>query len=258
MLKITFDSNVWRIVSTPGSFSKESSIDSFRKINEAISNGKVLGALAETVFTLEAIKKVGRKKFLSDYKPEIKSAAEEQPDGAIKLSFSMGPDRSAHPGSSHYLTKHWADAEKLGFKLLHCPRVSAVTNPSLKAEWFINVTKEIANRFGACSREIELNGCGIRQLKEIGKKYADAGQPWHLGIPLSPDSDETAVSKAVAEWADGDAVAAHYAYGNDYICTRDVAKSGGPDSVFSLKNREWLESKYGVEFISPENLSAMI
>jgi hypothetical protein len=258
MLKVTFDSNVWRIVATPSAFPNERGIDSFQKINEAIANGKVLGTLAETVFTLEAIKKVGRQKFLSAYKPEIKSEAKEQSDGTIKLSFSIGPDRSAHPGSNHYLSKHWADAEKMGFKLLHCPRVSAVSNPSLEAEWFIHVTDGIANRFGACSREIESNGCGIAQLKEIGKKYAGVGQPWHQGITLSPDSEEASIAKAVAEWADGDAVAAHYGYANDYICTRDIAKSGGPDSVFSPKNRAWLESRYGVRFISPEQLAAMI
>jgi hypothetical protein len=244
ILKVTLDSNIWRIVATPGSFSNESSIDSFRKINEAMASGELLGTLAETVFTLEAIK--------------MKSRSKEQQDGKIKISFSIGPDRSAHPGNSHYLSKHWADAEKLGFKLLHCPRVSAATNPDLKTEWFINVTHDIADRFGVCSREIESNGCGISQLKEIGKKYSGAAQSWPKGIALSPESEEAAIAKAVAEWADGDAVAAHYAYENDYICTRDVAKNSGIDSVFSSQNRAWLESKYGVKFITPEQLAIMI
>jgi hypothetical protein len=258
MLKVTFDSNVWRIIATPGSFPSESGIESFRKINAASASGNMSGTLAETVFTLEAIKKVGRQNFLSTYRPEMESNAKGQPDGTIKFSFSIGPDRSAHPGSNHYLSKHWADAEKLGFKLLHCPRVAATVNPDLKDEWFINVTHDIANRFGSCAREIESGGCGISQLKEIGKKYAGAGQPWQKGLALSPDFEEAAIAKAVAEWADGDAVAAHYAYENDYVCTRDIGKSGGADSVFSPKNRAWLESKYGVKFITPENLAAMI
>jgi hypothetical protein len=257
MMKITFDSNVWRIVATPGAFPSESGIVSFRKIKGAISSGNMSGTLAETVFTLEAIKKVGRQKFFSAYRPVMNNNPEGRPDGTIKFQFLIGPDPSAHPGSSHYLSKHWADAEKLGFKLLHCPRVAAIVNPDLKDEWFINVTNEIANRFGSCAREIESNGCGISQLKEIGKKYAGAGQPWLKGIALSPDSEEAVISKAVAEWADGDAVAAHYAYENDYICTRDIGESGGIDSVFSQKNRAWLESKYGVKFITPENLAEM-
>ena len=258
MLKVTFDSNVWRIIATPGSFPNESGIDSFQKINKAISTGKVLATLAETIFTLEAIKNVGRQNFLSVYTPEMKSEITEQPDGKIGLSLSIGPDRSAHPGNTYYLSKHWADAEKLGFKLLHCPRVATPTNPDLKDEWFIGVTVDIANRFGACSREIESNGCGISQLKEIGNRYAGPAQPWHEGIAVSPNSEEAAIAKAVAEWGDGDTVAAHYAYENDYVYTRDVAKSGGANSVFSLKNRAWLESNYGVKFITPEQLAAMI
>jgi hypothetical protein len=167
----------------------------------------------------------------------MKSAITEQPDGTVKMSLSMGPDRSAHAGNTHYLSKHWTDAEKLGIKLLHCPRVSATTSPALKAEWFISVTHNLASKFSACGREIEFNGRGISRLKEIGNRYASTGQPWHKGITLSPESEEAAIAKAVAEWADGNAVAAHYAYENDYICTRDIAKSGGVNSVFAPKNR---------------------
>lgn len=258
MLKVTFDSNVWRIVASPNQFPKEAGLAYFLKINESIKNGETLATLAETVFTLEAIEKSGRQKFLSDYKQEIKTTVSELPDGTIKMSLSIGPDNNAHPGNNHYLSKHWIDAEALGFKLLNCPRVSATKNPDIKDEWFLGITHDIANRFGACGREIEANGCGISQLKAIGKKYSGPNQPWHEGIRLSPDAEEAPIAKAVAEWADGDAVAAHFAYGNDYICTRDVAKSGGQDSVFSIKNRAWLESKYGVKFITPEQLAEMI
>jgi hypothetical protein len=258
MLKVTFDSNVWRIVASPDSFPNEAGITSFRKINDAIKNNELLATLAETVFTLEAIKRSGRQVFFSNYKPVINSIVSEQPDGTVKISFSMEPDRGAHPGNNHYLSKHWSDAEELGFKILHCPRMSVTTNPDLKSEWFIGVSRDIANSFGACGREIEANGCGISQLKAIGGKYAASGRPWHEGISVSPDTEQNPIAKAVAEWADGDAVASHYAYENDYICTRDIAKSGGQDSVFSQKNRAWLESKYGVKFITPEQLAAMI
>jgi hypothetical protein len=35
----------------------------------------------------------------------------------------------------------------------------------------------------------------------------------------------------VSEWADGDAVAAHIAYGNDIFCTQDQGKSAGGPSI---------------------------
>lgn len=257
-LKVTFDSNVWRIVTSPDSFPKEPSISSFRKINGAVGSGEVLGRLAETVFTLEAVKKSGRQAFLACYKPVISTAANEQADGMINLSFSIGPDRSAHLGNTHYLSKHWKDAEQMGFKILHCPRIATPINSDLREEWFVGTTHEIAKRFGDCGREIESRGCGIAQIKAIGTKYAGNSQPWYEGISIAPMSEETAIGKAVAEWADGDTVAAHYAYTNDYLCTRDTAKSGGADSVFSAENRAWLESKYGIKFITPEALANMI
>ena len=258
MLKVTFDSNVWRLVASPASFPNEKEITSFNAINAAVRAGKIQATLAETVFTLEAIQKNGRQAFFAGYKPKIETTESIWGSNEVGLSISIGPDTNAHPGNSHYLSKHWADAEPLGFKLLHCPRIAGAVNPDMKQEWFIPSSNGSANRFGQCGREIEANGAGLAHLKAIGTSYAAMGQPWHSGIAASPSSEEQSIAKAVAEWADGDAVAAHFAYGNDYLCTRDIAKSAGSRSVFSPANRLWLEQKYGVRFVSPAQLAVMI
>ena len=44
--------------------------------------------------------------------------------------------------------------------------------------------------------------------------------------------------KAINEWADGDAVAAHFGYGNDLFSTHDFARDAGETSVFQCTNRE--------------------
>ena len=58
--------------------------------------------------------------------------------------------------------------------------------------------------------------------------------------------------------AAGDAVAAHYGYGNDFFCTRDLAKAAGPNSVMSQTNRQWLASDFKITFVTPEQLANTI
>ena len=61
-----------------------------------------------------------------------------------------------------------------------------------------------------------------------------------------------------AEWADGDAIAAHIANKNQYFCTRDVARGAGQVSVLSMQKRNWLEAEYGATFVTPEQLAQLL
>ncbi|MBC8199357.1 MAG: hypothetical protein H8E80_04835 [Desulfobacteraceae bacterium] len=260
-MNVTFDTNVWRIVASPQTFPREQSLSSFNTIIDSIRNDLLLGCLSETVFTLEAIQKADRRRFFSEYYPEIKTSVTEGKDGSIGLSFSIGPDPSALSGNNPYLAKHLQDALLLGSKLMRCPRFSGMVNSDLKHQWFINLdekTHERANKFGAISREIESRGCGMSDMKQIGKRYAPPNKPWIEGLKIAPDNEDVAIVKAVAEWADGDAIAVHYAHGNDFFCTRDKAKSAGVSSILSENNREWLESSYDIKFVSPEDLANIL
>jgi len=257
-VKVTFDSNVWRIVSSPGSFPNEPSIAAFRAIHNAICRGSIEARLSETVFTLEAISRSGRREFFASYKPKVEIKEEAGPNGSVHVSFAIGPDINAHPGNTPYLAKHWNDAKAIGFRLMHCTRVATTKNPDVPAESFVPVTNEAAERFGACARDIEAHSCGISTLKQIGLRYAHPNNPWQSGISAAPEAEDSAIAAAVAEWADGDTVAAHYAYSNDYLCTRDTAKSAGGISVFSASSRKWLRQDYGVQILTPEALCALV
>ena len=258
-MRITFDSNVWRIVASPDKFPNEKSIESFKKIRQAIIDGAILACLSETVFTLEAIKKQDRKEFFSSYKPKINFAEEEQ-NGAIKISMSIGPDKQHHPGNNRYLSSHLQDALSIGIKLLRCPRISGVINPDIEGCYFLtDDVVAIGKRqddFATVGREIETQNAGIYHIKSIGHKYNST--KWIDGIRSAPDSEKSNIAKAVAEWADGDSVAAHVAYGNTLFCTRDIAKSSGDNSVLSQRNKEWMTEKYNVEFVTPEELAHKI
>ena len=63
---------------------------------------------------------------------------------------------------------------------------------------------------------------------------------------------------AFAESADGDFVAAHIAFGNDYLCTDDQGISAAAASIFDTNNRSWLKSQYGVKIVSAHELADLL
>lgn len=95
---------------------------------------------------------------------------------------------------------------------------------------------------------IEQRGVGpalLRSLQEKAGGRADA-------------IEEKDFARAVAEWADGDSVAAHVAYNNDLFCTEDQGKSPGDSSIFDANNRQWLAVTYGVEFATVRELAGTL
>lgn len=253
MIRVTFDSNVWRPIVSPDKFSKEPALVSYQKIRQAIIDKKVLACLAETMFTLEALKKGDRKEFFANYQPEFATSAQEQPDGWIAIDFAVKPHPTNQPTNTPHLAAHLADALGIGFRVLRCgARMGGLRNPDIKESYFLEDTLvsqgERLNTFGLCLTQIEKRGCGI--------KYAKPGQTWFDGFGEAPDSEKGPVAKAIAEWADADAIASHIGYRNDFFCTLDFGKGSGPDSILSPQNRAWLTSQYGVQFVTPEQLVA--
>lgn len=259
MLRVTFDSNVWRIVADPGKFPREPSRACFETINQALHTNQLLACLAETIFTLEGVKRTDRKEFFASYVPAFGFVPEILPDGQMSISMSIEPDPNHHPGNNRILAAHLRDALDLGFRLLRCPRIAVFKNPDILEHFFLADTEvpmgKRQDTFARCVREIESRGCGIAHLKEIGMQYAGRNQSWQYGIANAPDGQEGRISKAFGEWADGDSVAAHIAYANRYFCTRDIAKSGGPNSILAPRNRSWLTTTYNTEFVTPEELA---
>lgn len=261
IVKITFDSNVWRIVASPYRFPKEPSISSFEIIKSHIQEGNALGFLAETVFTLEAIKKADRRKFFQDYMPKFAFSEIDQSNDR-RININIAPDSTSHPGSNHYLTTHLEDAVSLGFRVLPSTRIAWIKNPDLKNEWMISPAQgeisDYAEMFGEVVDKIKnLRSCSY-DLEQIGKQYASKEEHWTEGLKKAPSSEDTRISKAFAEWADGDAIAMHIAYKNCFFCTRDLANSAGDASVLSTNNRALLEKIYGVKFITPKDLSELL
>jgi hypothetical protein len=72
------------------------------------------------------------------------------------------------------------------------------------------------------------------------------------------DHEHKEIQKAVGEWADGDSIAAHIAYGNDFFCTGDEGKSAEGTSILDSDNRKWLEASYGLQFITLRDLARKV
>src|SRR5207248_11558720 len=122
-------------------------------------------------------------------------------------------------------------------------------------DWFVPATYSTAKKFAACSREIEANGCGMAVWGPIEARYPGLSQPWDSGASPVPMAENDAIASAAAQWADADAVATHYAYGNAFFCTREAAPDNDPAGLFSVANRAWLEAKFDVKFVSPAELA---
>jgi hypothetical protein len=220
----------------------------------------MVGCLSETVFTLEAVKKIDRQAFFAAYAAPLEVTETEKADGTISWAFQPASG-VVQPPLHPILESHLQDAIAMGFRLLHCPRILA-PKPKLPQSYYLADTNataaDRAARFAECSRELELLGAGIAHVKAIGARYSNDPKRWIEGLAAAPASESAAIAKAVAEWADADSVAAHYAYEADYFCTRDVASAAGTNTMLHPDQRAMLTSRFGVRFVFPEELAAIL
>lgn len=141
-------------------------------------------------------------------------------------------------------------------------------NPEIYApETF--ATSEYNERYGAAVATIVARGVGqgaeAALLKEIVQRFSKNRPAVRCGIELleqaylhGGDAERKEIEKAVAESADGDTVAAHIAFGSDYLCTEDQGKTAGRLSIFDADNRSWLKAVHGVNFINMQELALLL
>lgn len=257
-MKITFDSNVWRIISTPSKFPSEPSLADFQKIRKAILNKKIDPYISETVFTIEAVQRKDRKDFFGSRKVKVSTTESVSDDGKINIGFSIGPEKGINFDNNPILKKHFEDAIELGFKITRLPRIGGLDNEDVEPFLFKqsgDELKKFHDRAFEVGRKIEECEAGVYHISKIGKKY---DSQWTKGLKKAPENEDGLIIKAAAEWADGDSVSVCIGLRCDYFCTRDQAKSAGEKSVFSSNNLEWLERDYNLKVITPEALAKLI
>ena len=256
MFRVTFDRNVWTRICSSEQISNPV-IESLRK---SISRGGLEGFIPEVAFTLEGLTKKRRKAFLSTYEAKADCKIDtKRLDGKIGMDFSIEPNLEAWHDDDSRLCRELQQIEAWGFKLLRCVRVAKITNPNIDETLFVRSpteeTLETIYRFAECADTIEHLGAGIFHIKRIGENYSTN---WRLGIVNAPVTASKKIAAAIAEWADGDGVAAHFAYSNDYFCTWDKARKAGQDSVMAPPVRSILEDRFQIKFVSPEDLCGLL
>ncbi len=271
-MKITFDSNVFQSVVEPSP--SLSDFKDFFLVKEAIKSNKISPFISESIFCLEALNNDDRQPFINNIKHNYKINEKEEVD-QISIEISMYANSTIDITMNEHLQYYWDIANKDGFKILSIPRIGLIKNKDMKEEWFAPINDDVLNRMSECGRSIEEHGCGIYHIKALAEQYRSFVEQRYVYafenaafyekfkyIKLNDEKKEMTlnnkIAKAFAEWADGDTVAAHYAYRNDYICTNDIGRSAGSRSIFSSNNRAWLKDNFGIEIITPKELVNLI
>jgi hypothetical protein len=217
-LRITLDSNVWERISQ--SIDPES-----RAIRNAFVEKRAEGLICESAFRIESIPRSQRAAYFSRPLSSIHTPGDVvlingQPHIRI---ISFGPDDSLHPGLPMIQAERLLLAVDAGLRVMRgmawlglpCPQEAL--DPSSFVEETAVQRNEREQRQIAVNTAIWDRGVGKAVFDEIG-----GWQGFHSGT-----CSEKRIARACAEWADGELVAAHVAYGNDILCTEDRGVGSG-------------------------------
>lgn len=281
-MRVTFDTNVLDLACRPERFPKDSRQPNLQKVRDAIVSKRIQGFYSVTMLTIEGIMRKDRAEVFAgtkltmqpekitvtkneDIPEEIRAEFHGKDVTTINVELAADqPDRKAlHPEVIARVNA----AKALGIRVLKdVPRVGAYYISDPNNEFYLSNGEGLTrqnwiNKIHELARAIEDRGVGIAQVKALGKSlnFKDPAGAWFSALDNAKDiHEERAVERAFSEWADGDAIAAHVAYGLDIFCSADVGNSNATRSVLDPINRKWLADTYGVEFMTFDDLLATL
>jgi hypothetical protein len=278
-MRVTFDTNVWNRMVLPERWPSVANYAALVSIKDALRTGKIEGYICESFATTEAIRKGERAKFHADKKPIINIQNQPIGPGLRCMSIQIETDHSLHPGLTKEFEEELDEAVAIGMKLLSTPYMNHPipdrlrNNPQIYAPE-VFATADYSERFGDVVGTIVARGVGEGALVTLGKEINAAFVAAHRKVEIGDrelvkriydavsaagdKKNKEEIEKVFAESADGDLVAAHIAFGNDYICSEDRGKSAIGASIFDDKNRAWLKATYGVEILNAGELAAQL
>ena len=261
-LRVTFDTNTFDKASRPSVYAADPDYKVLVEIHEALKRGDFLGFICDTSLTLEGIGVDHRATVFGGSTTRSSIARTAEDTFTITISPEQPDRRPVHPKQA----ERFREAFRLGIRLLGAPRIGM---PRAEEEFYAveepTHLGERLNRFVDLCREIEMRGLGSKRAESVATRLAGnvrPAQPWFTGLGNARNIHETReVGRAVAEWADGDSIAAHYAYGNDYFCTRDAGKGENRRSdsaILDEINRMWLTEEFGMQFATLGEIAAKL
>ena len=277
-MRVTFDTNVWKRVVFPELYVDDANYLSLGKIKKAIRCGPVRGYISEGFATVEAVPKKNRAKFHAQNVPKVEVTSESHRSGLNSMTIEIKTNHSLHPGIGEHFEKELNEALAIGIKLLTTPYIGLPVperlrnNPHIYAEE-VFATAYYNERFGHVVRTIVDRGVGEGALQALAKEFTarlDGPRPTGLsdraliyGVyqyarASGLSKEKRQIEKAFAESADGDVVAAHIAFGNDYLCTEDCGRSAVSPSIFDEENRAWLKTEHEVVILNVQQLANLL
>ena len=269
-MRVSFDSHILGKVIFPERREKDPDHDCLEQISAALKDGRLQGFLCESIATHEAIATKRRPHYFANRIPksEVKTHSYGK-HSAVNITIRMDHDR--HPGLHEALVEKLEKAQIVGMRILYVPALNLQLPKYLRdrPEFYesrLFETQLYADHFWEITAAIEARGAGCASIKTIIQQFA-ARLPETVTVSRSGmqllayaknEAEEKLISKAIAEWADGDLVAAHIASGNEFICSEDRGRSAGGPAVFDDSNRAWLEETYGVGILSVRDLAAQV
>ncbi len=253
-IRITFDTNTFDKVSRPSICANDPEYVAMVKIHEALKRRVIQGFICETTLTLEGIGKDRRAIVFGGTVSNSSMTQVSEDTFEITITPEQPDRRPVHPKQA----VRFREAFGLGIRLLGAPRIGM---PRAEEQFYALEDSakigERLNRFVDLGREIEKRGIGCARAEALAAKLSGGDPqpgPWFTSLGNAKNIHETReVSRAIAEWSDGDSVAAHYGYDNDFFCTLDAGKAEnkrGDPAILDSNNRAWLSESYGFQFVS--------
>lgn len=269
MIRVTFDSNSLDRAVRPERFPKDPHHGAYLKVRDALAAGRIKGYFSESLITLEGIENKHRVDVIGSTRLAMQGLRPyTADDGREIIEIPMRMEQARHELHPEHRARILAAATLKVHALRGPSRVGwiRVDDPDrtifeshdyddalLRA---LELTTEVASA-------VQARGVGDALLFKIAAEFAtrdNVTEPWPQSLPRAQnDAERRQVQRAVAEWADGDAVSSHIGFGIDLFCSEDMGKStGGFASILDPTNRAWLASTYGVRFVTLPELASMV
>jgi hypothetical protein len=277
-MRVTFDTNVWNRMVFPERYTDRPNYAALVKLKEAVRSGQIRGFISEGFGTIESIKKQDRALFHLQNVPNVKVTHQSHGPNLHCLSIQIEAKHDLHPGITPEFEEELKEALAIGMKLLSTPYVALSVpdrlrnNPDIYAEE-VFATSAYNERFGEIAGTINARGVGEAALPALAREFTanlDGPRPEWMNdrdliyrVYVYASSAglgklKRQVEKAFAEAADGDLVAAHIAFGNDYLCTEDRGASAEAPSIFDAEHRARLKTQYGAKILNAQQLAQLL
>lgn len=226
-------------------------------VRDALVAKRIKGFFPVTILTLDGIRRADRARV---YSGTTLRGRESNPEINV-IKFDLVVEQPDRKPLAEAAAERIRQASAIGMRALKAvPRVGAFQIEDPDDIFYLHngdshVLKRWIDKCHEVAGAIESRGVGKAQLETLGQSMAAAGQTWYQGLENAKDVHQrNAVQRAFSEWADGDAIASHVAYGVDVFCSDDFGGSNGVKSVLDGDHRAWLTATFGVRFMTIEEL----